>query len=498
MPRPSFPLLARIALVLVWLLLFGLLLKRDLFVPRLNQREAEILAVSSEESWLGVYFANKRIGYVRSRLRPDDAHDGLRLEQTAFLRLNILNETHPVRLELAASLSRASLLRDFSFSLVSPLYRNSVQGRVEGSTIFFTMQTGKDSVQEAITLKRPPFLATSQRGYLLRRGMQSGDTLMVPYFDPVSLAGQEARLEYRGQEKVLINNRVQLLHHFVETFAGVRINSWLDDTGKVVKEESPAGFVFLAEPKFQAMAVEEGGDELLGAVSVPLLGRRPDLDKAAVVRYRLTMPVAAEVELDGGRQQAEGNLLTVRREPLPGAEATVCDDPAFLAPSPYIQAGHPEIIALTRSLTGQTPSAIGKVRALAGWVHANLEKRPVIGIPDAVTTLRAKQGDCNEHAVLFAALSRSVGIPARVAAGVTMRGDAFYYHAWNEVCIAGEWISLDTTVNQMPADLGHIRMVAGDIREMLRIGGLLGRLGIEVVEPAEAAGRAPDTGRRTQ
>ncbi|MFZ5774202.1 MAG: transglutaminase-like domain-containing protein [Thermodesulfobacteriota bacterium] len=491
MRRPSFPLLGRIALLLAWLLLLGLLVKRDLFVPRLNQREAEILAVNTEESWLGVYFSGKRIGYVRSRLRPDPASDGLRLEQTAFLRLNILGESHPVRMELTAGLSRASLLRDFSFSLASPLYQNRVRGRVEGNTIHFSMQTGKESMEDSITLARPPLLATSQRGYLLRQGMRSGDQLTVPYFDPVSLAVQEARLEYRGQEKVVINNRVYLLHRFVESFSGVRISSWLDDAGKVVKEESAAGFVFLAEPKFQAMAVGEGGDELLGAVAVPLVGTAPDLGRA-VLRYRLTLPAEAEVELEGGRQHVEGDLLVVRRETVPSGSAVACDAPSFLAASPYLQADHREIADLARSLAGQAPSAIAKVRALAGWVHANLEKRPVIGVPDAVTTLRSRQGDCNEHAVLLAALCRSIGIPARVAAGVTLRGDAFYYHAWNEVCIDGQWLSLDTTVNQLPADLGHIRLVTGETKEMLKIAGLLGRLRIEAVEtPPGGEGTTP-------
>lgn len=51
-----------------------------------------------------------------------------------------------------------------------------------------------------------------------------------------------------------------------------------------------------------------------------------------------------------------------------------------------------------------------------------LKKRPVLGIPDALTTLEGGRGDCNEHAALFAALARSVGIPCRIVAGVT-------YHA---------------------------------------------------------------------
>ena len=104
-----------------------------------------------------------------------------------------------------------------------------------------------------------------------------------------------------------------------------------------------------------------------------------------------------------------------------------------------------------------------------------------MSIPDAVTTLHTRVGDCNEHAALFAALSRSVSIPARIAAGVTYHDGKFYYHAWNEICIDGKWISLDTTSNQFPADLTHIKFVEGETIEQVKIGALLGTLTIEIL-----------------
>ena len=133
------------------------------------------------------------------------------------------------------------------------------------------------------------------------------------------------------------------------------------------------------------------------------------------------------------------------------------------------------------SIVKSVTNDLEKVMALAKWVYANLEKKPVLSIPDAVSTLRSKVGDCNEHAALFAALSRSLSIPTRVVAGVTYHEGMFYYHAWNEVCLGGEWISLDTTKNQLPADLTHIKFVQGETNEQIKIGALLGRLKIEVL-----------------
>jgi len=180
----------------------------------------------------------------------------------------------------------------------------------------------------------------------------------------------------------------------------------------------------------------------------------------------------------------------VRRESLPAETATACAGPKeALASTPYIQAGNQRIGEQVTAILGETRGDLARVRKLAAWVYANLEKRPVLGIPDALTTLETRRGDCNEHAALFAALARKAGIPTRIAAGVTYHAGAFYYHAWNEVCLDGRWLSLDTTKNQLPADVTHIRFVNGETDEQIRIGALLGRLGIEVVDDADVPAR---------
>lgn len=472
----------KILITSVWIALLVVLFTRDLFIPELKNKEITLLQRARQERYYGIWFEHKRIGYVEEVLQPNDR--GYALEQESKLLLNVLDTTQPIEMHVRAQLSEGLLLQDFDFNFKSPFYTMEAKGHVDGNKVHFKLDTGASIINDAVTLSSPPFMAVNDRSYLLEQLTGKGDKIKIPSFDPVSLSGRESVITYQGREKIMVRRRIKLLHHFTEVTAGIRINFWLDDEGRIVKEESPAGFQFIAEPEFRAKDIISTGNELLSSAAVSYTGRLPP-DNAEQVRYRLTYPPDLELDIDGGRQSLEGNLLTISLEQFPDttrATTRGCPGSEFILPSRYVQSNDMAIIELAQTIAGGETDPARQIRLLAGWVYRNIEKRPVLGLPDALTTLKNKIGDCNEHASLFAALARSLGFNAAIATGVTLLNNAFYYHAWNEVCLEGEWYSLDTTTNQLPADLFHIRFGKGDLNEQLKIGGLIGKLQLEIVE----------------
>ena len=142
-------------------------------------------------------------------------------------------------------------------------------------------------------------------------------------------------------------------------------------------------------------------------------------------------------------------------------------------------------------LKGDTNS-VRAVRKLANFVSGYVEDSMVATIPTAVKVLKQKKGACKEHTVLFTAMARAAGIPARMNAGLVY-SDAylikgFYYHAWAEVYLAdregqnGKWIKVDPTFNQFPADATHIRLKIGDLESMIALMSVAGQTKIEVGE----------------
>ena len=65
-------------------------------------------------------------------------------------------------------------------------------------------------------------------------------------------------------------------------------------------------------------------------------------------------------------------------------------------------------------------------------------------LPDIDQTFADKTGICYDYASLFAAMLRSIRIPAKLVKGYASDSPD-EYHAWNEVYVAGRWIVIDTT-----------------------------------------------------
>ena len=146
----------------------------------------------------------------------------------------------------------------------------------------------------------------------------------------------------------------------------------------------------------------------------------------------------------------------------------------FVAPTLTMQSDDPRIQARARLIIDGTRNASRATNRLVTWVSDNLEKRPAIGVPSALNVLETEAGDSYEHATLFIALARAIGLPARPAAGLIHVNGRLYYHVWAEVNMGSGWVSVDPTFGQVPADAAHIRFTndlpAGDIEMVQLIG----------------------------
>jgi transglutaminase-like putative cysteine protease len=208
-----------------------------------------------------------------------------------------------------------------------------------------------------------------------------------------------------------------------------------------------------------------------------------------VLKVKIQGISTQNVKLQGGRQTFKEQVLTVQKERLsnlalelkPENMATL--EKIFLKPGPFIQSDHPKIRALAQKILKDAPDAgpLAQAEMLMNWVHTHIEKRPVLSLPDALSTLKNRVGDCNEHAVLLAALGRAAGIPTRIEAGLVYLKGRFYYHAWNLMYL-GQWVTADSLFGQLPADVSHLRFTTGSPKQQLDLMGVIGKIRLTVIQ----------------
>jgi hypothetical protein len=287
------------------------------------------------------------------------------------------------------------------------------------------------------------------------------------------------------------------------------VESWVDADGRVIQASSPLGFSM--EKTEYELALQARDDERLelargGPARSPgedvifstAIASNVDLEDAQrydQVRFRLSGVDLSGFQLDGGRQSLAGDVLTVRREnwdqlaPDFGLPYKLMDLREELQPEPLIQSDDPRIVQQAREITAARASFSLDPKQVAQQLNRSVfsmvKKEITLSVPSAVQVLENRRGDCNEHTVLYVALARSLGLPARTAVGLVYLRGSFYYHAWPEVWL-GQWVAVDPTFGDVPADATHIRFVIGGLAQQVDIVRLIGKLHIDVIDTVES------------
>jgi hypothetical protein len=377
-------------------------------------------------------------------------------------------------------------LKIFSFRLTSGVISMSVSGTVQGKRMRLNILTGGKNEWRDIALDEPPVLTSSMRYFLLKRGIKPGMSYSQPFFDPLTLSSRTMEVLVLDKEPVEINGSRQNCYKVQIAFEGMTTASWVNERGETLREESPMGLVLVREDRRQAMEKGWGEKPDIVAASSIKASRAFSAQGLSFLKLRLKNASLGGFVLHEGRQRLAGDIVEIRREDIspgdmPRAAVAAPEMAPFLQPTPFIQSDNPAILDLAGQQAGGEKNAYNVVRNLTSWVYKNIEKKPTLSIPSALEVLATKQGDCNEHAVLLAALCRASGVPTRVAAGLVHMNGSFYYHAWCEVFL-GRWVSVDPTMDQLPADVSHIKFVDGDLENQISILKLIGKLEIDVLE----------------
>ncbi len=483
---------ASVLILLAWVVQMGSLVRAAYLETPLA---ADLSRYGSGAQWRGVYYRGEKIGFMVGQSQAVD--DGYELTEDGRLQMMLLGATTAARIHTSAQVDRAFNLRSFVFSLDPGTGPIEISGTLEGRKLGLIVKSPSGTRSETRVLDEPPSLALNLPRQLAAAGLAPGMTRTLSTFDPATLRNAPMQLSVEGREVIWAANRPVPAFRVKTTFQGLVSTSWITDVGEVVREESPMGLIVLRETRDRATALAVPGnvqvDMLRAAAITPTGARIVDGTQLESLRIRVSGYTLDPVETNGAGQTVAGDVVdvidsTAQRPAAAGAEVERARQP-----EPLIESDAPEIVAEALKAIGDASEARAKAERLTRYVAALLEKKPTVSLPSALEVLRTRVGDCNEHTVLFVAMARAAGLPARIAVGLVHVHNAFYYHAWPEVFAEaspgrGYWLAVDPTLNQFPADPTHVVLARGGLDRQAAILPALGQARIEVVSMKRRAG----------
>jgi Transglutaminase-like superfamily len=505
-----------VGILLTWLAMVGWQFREEYFQPELAQLMEAALSLAPGISFYTLSMGGRSVGQATSSL--DTLPDGFELEDLMSLELPALGQTGTAVARTKVKLSPALEMESFYFSLDSEVGRFEATGTLsEDTTLHVRILSAGSEQNLTFRLSQPPVMSNVVPIRVAMGGqLEVGNTIRLPVFDPTSLSTRPVEVRVIEHDTLFVADSASLdpetgrwspahtdsvpAWKIAEIFGGMRVESWVDEDGRILRASSPLGFSMekteyeLARQAQEDARVTSSSSTDSDVILSTAVQSNVDLSKVeqfAQLRFRLSGVDLDGFALDGGRQSLHGDTLIVQREPWaaldPGYRLPykLMDLRAELEPEPLIQSDDERIIQKAREITERRRDWSPDPKAVAGKltqeVFRMLDKRVTFSIPNAVQVLETLQGDCNEHTVLYVAMARALGLPARTAVGLVYVNGAFFYHAWPEVWL-GQWVAVDPTFGQYPADASHIRFIIGGLAQQVDIVRLIGNLDIEVLD----------------
>ena len=442
-----------------------------------QQREPVDMKENPNEHWYNLTLMNNKIGYVHVSTDKTE-YEGEAVDRN---KIDITMNFKALGTDITVEITRveytgADLMPRYFLSTSNESGLKQVEGRIVDGTAYIKTTLNGETTESEVAV--PPDTISEHTGVesLFQKGLKIGDKrnfhifsfdLLKPIKTEIEVEGQDT-LPYQSEEK-----QVYVLRQTMDMMNGITAKVWLDADGVNYRTEVPMmGFTMITaktDKKTALRGIEEI-DVVLKTRILPSGGQPTRNAKNFEADVKLTSGSLRNAIMSNSRQKLEvsgknvGRLSvqvpTVAAEDCPALPLQGVED-EFLGASAHIQTDAPAIRAKAQEILDGEVNSWRAAEKLCQWVHTAItEKKMSGGLDSSLTALETLSGDCTEHTVLFIALARAAGIPARICSGITYAKDAFYYHFWPEVYV-GTWVQMDPTFGQTIADATHIQLGGG-------------------------------------
>lgn len=467
-----------------------------IFFPRLLVAQTLDLSNLEGESWYGLYLNGQKSGYsMHAVTKADDGN--VSVVEDAHFRMNMAGVPQDMRMYSNRIYAPDGQLKAIESKIDDAKSTSEFNAVVDGDELVLHADVGGVEKEQRLPRPKESLQDALKQAELVQGNPKVGDALTFTTFEPMKPGEIKGRSEIVGIEERMLEGaptKVYKIHTSLE-FMGIETVSYVTGQGTVLEDITAGQITMRLEPKEIAKDVDYSNDVIVSnAAMVDEPISNPRTRKS--LQLRLTGPLSPAHLFNDERQfltqDGDSYDFTSKALNLDGfktVQIPVKNEKVkqWLEPTLFVQCDDPRIVAKAKEIIGDETDSLKASTLLCEWVYNNVKTIFSARLTNALEVLDSLEGDCTEHSILFVALARAAGIPAREVAGLIYMDGAkpgFYFHQWAKVWV-GKWVDVDPTWNQPLADVTHIKLAEGDLFQQAQLIPIIGQIKVDVLDDAK-------------
>lgn len=474
----------------IWFFLLGALLYKEHTGETLEKSELLRSSFTKEITWYDIYSGKTKIGFAQTTIEKSGNQFIIYHERQmkAFKREGE-KETEAVLVE------RVKCLSDLNYSIKSFEYTSGLDdkkeitltGEVDGDTVLFFLESGeKRKTHKTSRHNKDFFLPITLVPSIQQKRPGLNAVFQAPMLNMQNLNIEEMRVVLEEIKPLKVRADVLSIYKFKVGNSVI----WANDKGDIIKDENPFGITLYQETEH--IAKDPKSRDLFDYTSLSFFKANkmlPNPEQLTVLRARITGARTDPELYKNSTVSFENGLISIQKESPDGMKAktyglpySLNDLPAYVQPDEWIQSTERNVYGNALQMAAvEKNDAFRMARYLTSNLYFTVSPMPLFALSSATDIFKSHLGDYLDRTVMFASFARAAGLPTRMVGGLVYVNGYFYFHAWPEVWF-DKWIPVDPTLAQFPADVTHIPLKEGTLKDIISIVDDLKNIKIEIME----------------
>jgi len=469
-----------------WGVLISLLLFRNYSGEPLGKMQELKGSIDKATYWYDIYAGQGKIGFASTTY--EKVGDEIIIKHKREIKVK--KDGHEKLL-----IEMLKCLSDSYYSIKSFEYAShfkdedgiKVTGEVDsGNILFFLEDPEKRKTYKISTNGKNFYLPVTLIPALHQNKPAPNTVFQIPMLDVIRLSINDVKVVL--EEIRPIKAGIQILSSY--KFKAGNIIWWGNEKGIIIKEQSQSGITLYSQ--VETIAKDPSDRILFDYTSLPLLKSGkviPYPEKLKTLRLRIRGLRLDPMLYENSHVTLKNDILTIGSEDpeeikkksykLPYKNNSLS---RYLKADKWVRSDDKNVKgnALNMAVIEEN-DAFRLARYLNSDLYFSVKVMPLFVLLDSLDIFKSHLGDDRERTVMFASFARAAGLPTRLIGGLIYRDGYFYFHTWPEVWF-DKWIPVDPTLAQFPADVTHIPLKEGTLKDITTMVDYLREVNIEILE----------------